>query len=122
MDESQKKYIEWKSKIQPKEYSMISFPRNVKTGRMNLCYKNQMSSCIWGGMDIYREAQLSGMIEVSSILIEAWDTQMHAVVKTYKTALFKSEPFIVHKSYLNQIFLTKKIQQRAYVWYTVSTQ
>lgn len=73
-------------------------------------------------MDIYREAQLSGVTEMSSILIEAWDTQMHAFVKTYGTALFKSVHFIVHKSYLNQIFLTKNIQWRAYVWYIVSTQ
>lgn len=67
-----------------------------------------MSRRIWGGMDIYREAQLSGVIEMSSILIEAWDTQMYTFVKTYETELFKFVLFIVHKSYLNQIFQTKK--------------
>lgn len=81
-----------------------------------------MSRRIWGGMDIYREAQLSGVIEMSSILIEAWDTQIYTFVKTYKTEFFKFVHFIVHKSYLNQIFQTKKVQWRAYVWYIVNTQ
>lgn len=59
-------------------------------------------------MDIYREAQLSGVIEMSYILIEVRNKQVHTFVKTYETVLFKSVHFIVHKSYLNRIFLTQK--------------
>lgn len=90
---------------------MISFPRNIRTGKMT-GKMNQMSSSV-SGMVIYRESKLSGVIKMFYILIEAWDTQLHEFVKTYETALFKSLHFIVHKNYLHQIFLTKTVQGRA---------
>lgn len=56
------------------------------------------------------------------ILIEAWDTQVHAFIRTYETSLFKSVHFIVHKSYLEQVFLTEKFNGEHNAWYIVGTQ
>lgn len=102
-------YIEWKNETQ-KSIVWMHIQEILGQERWLCGKRNQMSSYIWSGIRICREGNLSGVIEIFYILIDAWDMQVHAFVKPYETALFKYVHFIVHKSYLNQIFLIKTIQ------------